>query len=205
MFSDLEPGPQALDLPAWHHEHRQPGAQQLLDDRATTTLDRHPGHARSAQPPDHRQDRGGFVREAHALVPLADVRQMTGDYAAAEKDLQHALTMSTELGNQLGEANALAILGMASHVSRTAGPRETWRWLRFVPRDAKLAASFCRPAGRRRASACLRAFRAADRSAGSRRHVTRVLGWGSWRRTGAVVATVLPLADCCGSCARMPG
>jgi len=72
------PGPQPLDLPARHHEHRQSSRQQLLDDRAVPALDRHPGHASSMQPPDHGPDRGGVVSEAepgsHHAVPI----QQTG-------------------------------------------------------------------------------------------------------------------------------
>ena len=51
-----------------------PRIQQLLDHRAVTALDRHPGHARGAQPPDHRPDRRRVMSEAepagHRAVPV---------------------------------------------------------------------------------------------------------------------------------------
>jgi hypothetical protein len=60
----LQPRIERVSVFSLHHEHRQPGRQQLLHDRAVPALDRHPGHARRAQPPDHRPDRGEVMSEA---------------------------------------------------------------------------------------------------------------------------------------------
>ncbi|MGH3246267.1 MAG: tetratricopeptide repeat protein, partial [Trebonia sp.] len=55
--------------------------------------------------------------EANALLDLADVHWLRGDYPAAVRILQQALDMYRVLGNRLGEANALDNLGVTRRLT----------------------------------------------------------------------------------------
>jgi tetratricopeptide (TPR) repeat protein len=54
---------------------------------------------------------GDLAGEAGALHSLADLRQLTGEYPGAARDLEQALAIYRNLGDRLGEANALRNLG----------------------------------------------------------------------------------------------
>jgi DNA-binding SARP family transcriptional activator/tetratricopeptide (TPR) repeat protein len=60
---------------------------------------------------------------ANALLDLATVRRLTGDYPGAARDSRTALAGYRALGNRLGEANALTVLAKA--LSRAAGYTES--------------------------------------------------------------------------------
>jgi len=59
----------------------------------------------------------------NALVDLATVRRLTGDYPGATRDAREALAGYRSLGDRLGEANALTVLAKA--LSRAAGYTES--------------------------------------------------------------------------------
>ncbi|MFI5893740.1 tetratricopeptide repeat protein [Actinoplanes sp. NPDC051513] len=63
------------------------------------------------------------VERANALVDLATVRRLTGDYPGAARDAREALAGYRSLGNRLGAANALTVLAKA--LSRAAGYTES--------------------------------------------------------------------------------
>jgi tetratricopeptide (TPR) repeat protein len=63
------------------------------------------------------------VERANALVDLATVRRLTGDYPGAARDAREALAGYRSLGDPLGEANALTVLAKA--LSRAAGYTES--------------------------------------------------------------------------------
>jgi tetratricopeptide (TPR) repeat protein/transcriptional regulator with XRE-family HTH domain len=69
-------------------------------------LARHTAALRAAL---HLDDRRG---QANALAGLGDVRQVTGDYPGAARDLQQALGIYRDLSDQRGQANALTHLGI---------------------------------------------------------------------------------------------
>jgi tetratricopeptide (TPR) repeat protein/transcriptional regulator with XRE-family HTH domain len=54
---------------------------------------------------------GDTPGQAGALTDLGDVREATGDYPGAARDLQEALGICRDLGDRRGQANALAFLG----------------------------------------------------------------------------------------------
>ncbi len=78
----------------------------------TEAITRHATALRAAR---HLDDRLG---QANALVDLGDVRQLTGDYPGAARDLDQALTIYHDLGDRLGQANALTLCG---HVRQLTG------------------------------------------------------------------------------------
>jgi len=90
------------------------GATELLrrDGPWTEATALHGGAVRAAEALGDRLER------ANALVDLATVRRLGGDYAAAERDARLALRLYRELGNRLGAANALTVLAKA--LSRAA-------------------------------------------------------------------------------------
>jgi DNA-binding SARP family transcriptional activator/tetratricopeptide (TPR) repeat protein len=59
------------------------------------------------------------LERANALVDLATVRRLTGDYPGATRDAREALAGYRAAGDRLGEANALIVLAKA--LSRAAG------------------------------------------------------------------------------------
>ncbi|MGD0244326.1 MAG: tetratricopeptide repeat protein [Streptosporangiaceae bacterium] len=60
---------------------------------------------------------GDQLGEAGALTDLADVQYLTGDYVAAQVNLDRALQLSRGLGDHLGEANALGELGVLAQAT----------------------------------------------------------------------------------------
>jgi tetratricopeptide (TPR) repeat protein len=75
------------------------------DGPRTEAITRHATALGSARHLGHR------LAEANTLTDLGDVRQLTGDYAGAARDLEQALALYHELGDRLGQANALTWLG----------------------------------------------------------------------------------------------
>jgi tetratricopeptide (TPR) repeat protein len=75
------------------------------DGRWTEAVTRHLTAIMAAQ---HLDDR---FNEACALNELASVRLMTDDFPGAARDLERALALYRDLGNQLGQANTLSNLG----------------------------------------------------------------------------------------------
>src|SRR5271170_4903412 len=65
-------------------------------------------HAAAVQAARQIGDRPG---QALALTDLGDIRQLTGDYLGAARDLQEALGISRDLGDRPGQAHALTHLG----------------------------------------------------------------------------------------------
>ena len=55
--------------------------------------------------------------EAAALTHIADVRYLTGDYAAATASLTKAAELFRGLGDRLGEANSISILGLVQRAT----------------------------------------------------------------------------------------
>jgi tetratricopeptide (TPR) repeat protein/transcriptional regulator with XRE-family HTH domain len=83
---------------------------------------------------------GDPAGQAGALTDLGDVREATGDYPGAARDLQEALGICRDLGDRRGQARALAFLG------------ETRRQTGDCPgaaRDLQEALGICRDLGDR--------------------------------------------------------
>jgi DNA-binding SARP family transcriptional activator/tetratricopeptide (TPR) repeat protein len=91
------------------------GMAELLrrDGPWSEALDR---HARAVE-------RASGVDRANALVDLATVRRLTGDFPGAAGDAREALAGYLSAGERLGEANALIVLAKA--LSRAAGYTES--------------------------------------------------------------------------------
>ncbi len=60
---------------------------------------------------------GSQLSEALVLINLSDVRQLTGDYAAAFANVNRALELSHQLGSQPGQASALNESGVIHQVT----------------------------------------------------------------------------------------